>query len=159
MIDVHWRRVGNYMIDVYWRRLCSLLIDVLLGALFLIPIWPISLLLMEAVRGRNDRTGAIIVAVVAIVVASVACVGFVIWNSGYRQGTTGQSIGKKVFGIKLVGAATGQPVGFWLAIGRLFAHLLDVVTYLIGFLWPLWDKQRQTLADKVCFTLVVRADA
>ena len=29
-----------------------------------------------------------------------------------KQGTTGQSIGKGVMGIKVVGASTGQPLGY-----------------------------------------------
>jgi uncharacterized RDD family membrane protein YckC len=94
---------------------------------------------------------------VGSLVAAAAVLAFVVWNSGYRQGTTGQSIGKKVVGTKLVLATTGLPVGFGLAIGRQFAHILDGLPFYLGYLWPLWDEQRQTFADKVCGTLVVRA--
>lgn len=102
--------------------------------------------------------GDLTVALVIYGVAFLGLLGFVIWNSGYRQGTTGQSLGKKVLGIRLVGQATGRPVGFGPAVGRQFAHILDGLPLYIGYLWPLWDEQRQTFADKVCSTLVVRAD-
>ena len=51
----------------------------------------------------------------------------------------------------------GQPVGFGLAIGRQFLHILDSLPFYIGYLWPLWDERRQTFADKVADTVVVQA--
>ncbi len=82
---------------------------------------------------------------------------FLLWNSGYRQGRTGQSLGRRAQGTRLVGAASGQPVGFGRAVVRLVAHLLDLLPFGVGYLWPLWDERRQTFADKVCGTLVVVA--
>ena len=38
-----------------------------------------------------------------------------------RQGATGQTIGKKIIGLKLLKEETGQPVGTGLSIGRWFA--------------------------------------
>ncbi|HEY8717818.1 RDD family protein [Pengzhenrongella sp.] len=78
-----------------------------------------------------------------------------IWNRGVRQGGSGQSLGKRATKLRLVSAATGQPIGVRMALFRDVAHVLDMVLY-VGFLWPLWDTQRQTFADKICSTLVVR---
>jgi uncharacterized RDD family membrane protein YckC len=89
----------------------------------------------------------------------LGALAFVIWNSGYRQGTTGQSIGKQVIGTRLVLAVSGRPTGFGLAVGRQFAHILDALPLYLGYLWPLWDERRQTFADKICATVVVRANA
>jgi len=83
----------------------------------------------------------------------LAAVAFGIWNLGYRQGTTGSSIGKSVMKFKVVGEATGQPIGFWLSIVRQIAHALDSVLCNIGYLWPLWDSKRQTFADKIMSTV------
>ena len=83
----------------------------------------------------------------------LAAVAFGIWNIGYRQGTTGSSIGKSVMKFKVVGEATGQPIGFWLSIVRQIAHALDSVLCNIGYLWPLWDAKRQTFADKIMSTV------
>ncbi len=89
---------------------------------------------------------------------SLLFAAFLIWNSGYRQGRTGQSLGRRAQGTRLVGATTGQPIGFGRAVVRLVAHLLDLLPFGVGYLWPLWDERRQTFADKVCGTLVVVAD-
>jgi uncharacterized RDD family membrane protein YckC len=77
-----------------------------------------------------------------------------VWNRAFRQGRTGQSIGKKVMGIRLVDEHTGQPIGAGMAFVRDLAHVLDGFAY-IGYLWPLWDDKRQTFADKVLNTVVV----
>ncbi|WP_330183552.1 RDD family protein [Nocardia sp. NBC_01503] len=74
----------------------------------------------------------------------------------YREGTTGQTPGKKIVGIRLVREATGQPVGFGLAIGRKLLHVVDSLACYIGWLMPLWDGKRQTLADKIVSTIVVK---
>lgn len=102
-------------------------------------------------------SGDVTIAGLVSLVAGLGLFGFVIWNSGYRQGTTGQSLGKQVVGTRLVGIANGQPVGFGLAIGRQFAHILDGLPLYIGYLWPLWDDQKQTFADKICSTVVIKA--
>jgi uncharacterized RDD family membrane protein YckC len=88
-------------------------------------------------------------------VLELAALAWAIYNK-VLEGNTGQSTGKKVAGTKLVGMATGQPVGVGLAIGRYFVHILDAIPCYIGFLWPLWDSKRQTFADKILSTVVVK---
>ncbi|WP_322857181.1 RDD family protein [Mycobacterium shigaense] len=78
-----------------------------------------------------------------------------IWNFGYRQGTTGSSLGKSVVKIKVISENTGQPIGFGLSIVRQLAHIVDAIICYIGFLFPLWDAKRQTLADKIMTTVVL----
>lgn len=91
----------------------------------------------------------------------LALLGFLIpfayffWNFCYRQGKTGQSIGKSVMKFKVISEATGQPIGFWRSFLRQIAHLVDQIICNIGYLLPLWDGQRQTIADKIMSTVCV----
>jgi uncharacterized RDD family membrane protein YckC len=78
-----------------------------------------------------------------------------LWNVVFRQGNTGQSIGKEQLNQRLVRESDGQPIGPGMSFIRQIAHILDGICY-IGYLWPLWDTKRQTFADKVCSTIVVR---
>ncbi|MCV7425916.1 RDD family protein [Mycobacterium montefiorense] len=87
--------------------------------------------------------------------ATLVGLAYWIWNRGYRQGTTGSSLGKTVMKIKVVSETTGQPIGFGLSVVRDLAHFVDAVICLIGFLFPLWDAKRQTLADKIMTTVVL----
>jgi uncharacterized RDD family membrane protein YckC len=80
---------------------------------------------------------------------------YLLWDYGYRQGTTGSSIGKSVMKVKVVSEVTGQPLGFGMSVVRQLAHFVDGVICFIGFLFPLWDAKRQTLADKIMTTVVL----
>lgn len=81
--------------------------------------------------------------------------GIAIWNRWIKGGTTGQTIGRGVLGTKLISEKTGQPVGPGMAFVRDLAHIVDAVICYVGFLFPLWDSKRQTLADKIVSTVVV----
>ncbi|GAA0447300.1 hypothetical protein Aca07nite_58030 [Actinoplanes capillaceus] len=78
------------------------------------------------------------------------------YNRWFQAGKTGQSWGKKALGITLVDASTGQPIGAGKAFLRDLAHFIDAIICYIGFLFPLWDAKRQTLADKIVSTVVTR---
>ena len=91
----------------------------------------------------------------AVAAACVVILAYVIWNFGHRQGTTGSSIGKSIVKFKVISEKTWQPLGFGLSIVRQVAHLLDAVICYVGFLWPLWDAKRQTIADKVMTTVCI----
>jgi uncharacterized RDD family membrane protein YckC len=85
----------------------------------------------------------------------IASLAYWVWNWGYRQGTTGSSIGKSIMKFKVVSEKTWQPVGFGLSIVRQLAHIIDGAICYIGYLFPLWDAKRQTIADKIMTTVCV----
>ncbi|MGV9408940.1 RDD family protein [Nocardia sp. NPDC003693] len=74
----------------------------------------------------------------------------------YREGVTGQTPGKKALGIRLVRESTAQPLGFGAALGRRLCHVVDSAVCYLGYLWPLWDGKKQTFADKIIGSVVVR---
>jgi len=85
--------------------------------------------------------------------AWLVAVAYLVWNYGYRQGTTGSSVGKSVMKFKVVSEVTGQPIGFGMSVVRQIAHFVDQIICYIGYLFPLWDAKRQTLADKIMTTV------
>jgi uncharacterized RDD family membrane protein YckC len=88
---------------------------------------------------------------------SLAGLGWTIYNRWYQGGTTGQSLGKKVLNLRLVSEETGQPIGMLMAFVRDICHFIDAIICYVGFLFPLWDSKRQTIADKIVKTLVISA--
>jgi uncharacterized RDD family membrane protein YckC len=94
----------------------------------------------------------------AIAIGWVGFAAVKIYNRWYLQGRTGQSWGKRVLHLKLVRMADKQPIGAGAAFVRGLAHLLDILTLGIGYLFPLWDPRRQTLADKVMKAIVISQD-
>ena len=85
-------------------------------------------------------------------------IGVTAYNRWFQAGRTGQSWGKRALGISLVGEATGQPIGPGMAFVRDICHFVDSIICFIGYLFPLWDARRQTLADKIMRTVVVPAN-
>lgn len=73
---------------------------------------------------------------------------------GYLEGVTGQTPGKAIMGIRLVNEQ-GDVIGSGPGIGRKFAHVVDSAVCLLGWLLPLVDAKRQTIADKLLQTYVV----
>ena len=58
----------------------------------------------------------------AVSIAGLLAFAFAVWNYGYRQGTTGSSIGKSIMNFKVVSERTGAPIGFGMSIVRQIAH-------------------------------------
>jgi uncharacterized RDD family membrane protein YckC len=90
----------------------------------------------------------------ALVAAGVLAFGI---NRWFVAGRTGQSLGKRAMGLSLLRPGTARPVGVGRAFLRDLAHLLDTAICYLGFLLPIWDRRRQTIADKVVNSVVVRA--
>jgi uncharacterized RDD family membrane protein YckC len=88
-------------------------------------------------------------------VANLAWAVFFVWNTRVRQGRRGASIGKSCMNLMVVSERDGRPIGTFLTWVRSWVHLLDLLTLGIGYLWPLWDRKRQTFADMVMKTAVL----
>jgi Mce-associated membrane protein len=92
--------------------------------------------------------------------------GLTTWtSSGWAVGTVlaavvmqtylGATPGKLVMGLTVVRVADARPVGLLRTVGRWLLHILDAI-FLIGFLRPLWNADRQTFADSLMSTVVLQ---
>jgi uncharacterized RDD family membrane protein YckC len=84
---------------------------------------------------------------------AIAAYGFAL---GYFNGAVGQTIGKKTVGLKVVRQDNGQLIGGGMGIVRMICHFLDGICF-VGYLFPLWDPMKQTFADKIMNTVVVKS--
>ncbi len=137
-------------------RVAAYVIDYL--AIWLVPfvLFIFAIVTGEAVvRGGEETIDPTPLGSVVAGVGVVLLIGLWIWNRLIRQGKTGQSIGKQVMKIRLIKSDTGLPVGAGTALLREICHALDNFLYL-GWLWPLWDAERQTFADKIVKSYVVQ---
>lgn len=119
----------------------------LVRAFAVMPIYLPLVLVGEAVG-----TIGVLLTVFAMVVLFLAIVRFMI-----QRAHLGYDLGDRVVGQRLVREPSGQPMGSgWSVFWRGVAHFLDALPCYLGFLWPLWDSKKQTFADKVVGTVVVR---
>jgi uncharacterized RDD family membrane protein YckC len=88
-------------------------------------------------------------------VAGLALSIFTVRNNIVRQGRRGASIGKACMNLMVVSERDGRPIGSLMTVVRNWVHVIDLVTFGIGYLWPLWDRKRQTFADMITGTAVL----
>jgi uncharacterized RDD family membrane protein YckC len=139
------QRVGAYIVDYL---------------VYLVPFGILSFVFQPkattaTVNGQTTTTSSGGNLVLALVFGLLA-LAVVIYNR-WILGGRGQSLGKRALNLRLLGEQTGQPVGTLMAFVRDIAHLVDGLICFVGYLFPLWDSRRQTLADKIVKTVVVKA--
>ena len=79
---------------------------------------------------------------------------------GWLEGSpSGQTIGKRMLGIRVYDLRQGGPIGTGRAIGRYFARIVSAIPCLLGYFWMLWDKEKQTWHDKLVGSVVVPVTA
>jgi uncharacterized RDD family membrane protein YckC len=146
------------------RRVLGYLVDLFLSMVASIPLILGYLSVMDSAQYETDEFGNRTLTdfsdvsdttVALLVVGGVISLCFFIYNGIIRQGRTGYTLGKTVVGIRLVKESTGQPMGAGLCFVRQLAHYVDSLICYLGWLWPLWDRKNQTIADKIMATVVV----
>lgn len=73
----------------------------------------------------------------------------------YFEGSTGQTMGKKALGIRVISLEGGGAIGFGRAFIRYVGRIVSAIPLLLGYFWMLWDKEKQTWHDKFAGAVVV----
>jgi uncharacterized RDD family membrane protein YckC len=67
----------------------------------------------------------------------------------------GQTLGKRVFRIRVVSIATAEPIGVERAFVRQMGKVVSAACLMVGFAWMLRDRERQCWHDKLVRDIVV----
>lgn len=73
----------------------------------------------------------------------------------FLGGARGQTVGFRVAGIRVISMADGGPIGYGRAAIRWLVGLVSAFAILIGYLWMLFDSEKQTWHDKASTSVVV----
>ncbi len=106
--------------------------------------------------GSYSNDGPHAYSIILLVIGILASLGLGLWNRVFRQGKTGQSVGKSALHIKLVDTTSYQPIGAGKSFLRDFLSGIFNNACFLNVLWPLWDDQNQTWHDKVMSTYVIK---
>ena len=139
-LAVWGKRVGGYLLD---------------AVLVFVPYFVFYILGIVLLAAGNGEGALAAIGGLLVFVGWLVAIAVGVWNWGYKQGMTGMSFGKSVMRLRVVGEQTGQPLGFGMSFVRQLAHMIDSAICYVGFLFPLWDAKRQTIADKIMSTLVL----
>ena len=136
----------------FWIRLLSVVVD---GLVLGIPIALLAFALdpdqfnLNAGVGYNPNVDAAI--------NGLNLIAGVLYYSLLEGGAAGQTLGKRLCGIRVVDADTYQPgIGVGRGVGRWAARFLSQIPCGLGYLWMLWDPRKQTWHDKLVRTVVVK---
>ena len=85
------------------------------------------------------------------------CLGFVpiIYFALITYITNGQSIGKKISGIKII-SIYHHRIGLWHCIERSLGYVASTLELMIGFYQVFWNPNRMTLHDRIAETIVIK---
>jgi len=156
----------------FWQRLAALLIDLILTGLFALP----ALAFLElgprrttpctiengTITGFGDEPNAMCTVpsdltwVIFGLLILAAFVGIVLYYSLLEGGRSGQTLGKRALGIRVVDKLTGGPIGTGRGVGRYFARILSGLACFVGYLWMLWNAESQTWHDIIVDSYVVK---
>jgi uncharacterized RDD family membrane protein YckC len=67
----------------------------------------------------------------------------------------GQTLGQMALGIRVVGLDNGGSIGYGRAFLRWVVSIVSGAVILLGYLWMLWDKEKQCWHDKAANDVVV----
>jgi uncharacterized RDD family membrane protein YckC len=123
----------------FWYRLAAFLLD---GIIVGVPL-NLLLLTVDNIAVRQ---------VVGVVVGVAYSVYFI--GSG-----SGQTVGMRALSIRAVDADTGGRIDYGRAFVRYLVSIVSGLACVIGYLWMLWDPEKQTWQDKVANTYVVPTSA
>jgi uncharacterized RDD family membrane protein YckC len=118
----------------FWRRFAGLIIDgIILGI--------VDAILRSALSYRAGvGLGFVIAAAYFTILIGTA---------------RGQTVGQMALGIRVIDFNTGGPIGYGRAFIRWIVSYISAVVFLLGYLWMLWDKEKQCWHDKAANDVVV----
>jgi len=83
----------------------------------------------------------------------------VAYYASQEGGPSGQTVGKRVMGIRVVRLNGADELGFGGGVLRYVGRIASGIVCLLGYFWMLWDDEKQTWHDKIAGTVVVPADS
>ena len=139
----------------FWKRWLAYMIDsVIVGLIAGVPAGCLGGIIPAFMSGMDENVFVIVMVIVIFIVVLWALVASSLYF-GLMWSRTGQTLGKKWLGIKVV-TADGYPPTFWRALGRaVLGYWLSGVAFSLGFLWMLWDDYQQCWHDKLFGTYVI----
>jgi uncharacterized RDD family membrane protein YckC len=125
----------------FWARFAALFIDNVI--ILIIPI------LIIAIGAGSGSRGLVVIGYLLIFAITVAYFVY------FEGGPTGQTLGKRALGIRVIDFNTGGPIGYGRAFLRLIVRGISGMICYLGYFWMLWDKERQCWQDKAANDVVV----
>lgn len=133
----------------FWARLVAYIIDAIIVG---IVAGVIQAILITPASAPDAGGGAFLLLIVGYILTFVW--GFAYYV--YFWTRSGQTPGKKIMGLKVI-TVNGDKLTTGKAIVRVIGYAISSIIIYLGFLWSIWDKNKQTWHDMIAGTYVVKA--
>jgi len=142
-----WQRFGARFLDGLIILAFALIPAIVVGVIVHQAVYPSDQLFVSDQQAADAESAATWAGwgVYMLVLVTYFLVG---WSRG---GTWGM----RAVGLRLASTATGGAPGFGSALVRFIVQYFSMIPLYLGFLWMLWDDQKQTWHDKAAGTVVV----
>jgi uncharacterized RDD family membrane protein YckC len=121
----------------FWRRFGAALVDgILLGL--------IAGILLAVFKGVGYAIGILL---------------GLAYYTYFEGGPRGQTLGKRALGIRVIDFNSGGPIGYGRGLVRYVGRIVSAIVIYIGYLWMLWDREKQCWHDKFANDVVVPESA
>ncbi|MEA2315581.1 MAG: hypothetical protein QOI03_2273 [Solirubrobacteraceae bacterium] len=121
----------------FWRRFAGAFIDGIILAV-------IGVILQVVLKGAGSALSLL-----------VGLAYFTLFVGGRR----GQTPGMSALGIRVISFDGSGSIGYGRAFIRWIGGYISAIVIFIGFLWMLWDKEKQCWHDKLASDVVVPVSA
>ena len=141
-------RLGGWLIDA----VIFFVVQAILGRLFR----HVNSLTLHM---TSTRSGVVHHTTFSFIALGVTTVLAIVYTTILCGGPGGQTVGMIAVGVRVVRDDTHGVLGYGLALGRAVVEQVfryTGVVWLLDMLFPLWDKKRQTLHDKIVKSVVIR---
>ena len=120
----------------FWRRLYGTVVDAIILAVG-------GAILEATLRGAAGDAPAVLVGLAYFTL--------------FVGSADGQSPGMRVAGIRVISSGWGGSIGYRRALIRAVSGYISALIFFLGFLWMLWDNEKQCWHDKLAGDFVVPA--
>src|SRR3954469_4674976 len=118
----------------FWRRFVAFLLDaILLG------------IVNGVLRAIVGTTGG----------SALGTLVSAVYFTYFEGGANGQTLGKMALGSRVIHFGGRRSIGSGRAFVRWIGRFVSAIVILLGYLWMIWDKEKQTWHDKFANSVVV----
>ncbi|MFN8631161.1 MAG: RDD family protein [Chloroflexota bacterium] len=141
------------------QRLIAYIIDAFIIGFVVGIFYMIGIVVIAGGASVNENTGTVTTGPGAGLGMIILLIGFLVgflwkpfwWSRG------GQTPAYKILGMRVVRARDGGPVSFGTGILRIIGYAVSGFILYLGFIWILFDAQKQGWHDKIASTVVIQA--
>jgi len=139
-----WIRFVAYIVDSIIIGIPVLILAVILGVIIGVA--------SSSSSSSSSTTNAAATGVSSLIqlISLVISIGYFVFFWG-----RGQTLGMRLFKLRVADANTGAPIGYGRAALRFLGYVISAIVCYIGLIWAAFDARKQGWHDKMANTVVL----